>query len=377
LFTIFGCKQEQPRGTELPVIDIVEGIEASEDTPMMWSEIADDITFIPLETTDECLIGDDYEICLKNNHIVVIDNTSQIYLFDKTGKFIRKIGSRGQGPGEYLLPRFPVIVNDELFIYDPAKKLCYDLLTGECLRTKRHSEDYEEPTYVWCFNDSVLVYYFPYLISGDPKEFAHIQTLSLDFEIANKLWYEELKPKLKPGETSFTVIPGDDPIIFSKDENRYILHPKPEQKIVFLIDKNLETTPVYQIYTGKYDFDGNSGKESYAILDIVDTEKFIFMSLRWNGYIVYDKTTGKSKHTFGFFNDFDKSFQGFDPHSQAFVARNILCTAVYPSDLKEIMSGKYYEDIKIKNKEKHQAIKDYLDSAKDDDNPIIFLITLK
>jgi hypothetical protein len=31
----------------------------------------------------------------------------------------------------------------------------------------------------------------------------------------------------------------------------------------------------------------------------------------------------------------------------------------------------------IKNKEKHQAIKDYVDSAEEDANPIIFLVTLK
>jgi hypothetical protein len=41
------------------------------------------------------------------------------------------------------------------------------------------------------------------------------------------------------------------------------------------------------------------------------------------------------------------------------------------------MSHPYYKTIEIKNKEKHQKIKDYLDSAEEDANPIIFLATIK
>jgi hypothetical protein len=41
---------------ELSVIDISENTE-NEATMMLLSEIAEDITFIPLETTVECLIG--------------------------------------------------------------------------------------------------------------------------------------------------------------------------------------------------------------------------------------------------------------------------------------------------------------------------------
>ena len=44
-------------------------------------------------------------------------------------------------------------------------------------------------------------------------------------------------------------------------------------------------------------------------------------------------------------------------------------------DLAEIFDVKtsYYKTIEVKNKEKHQAIKDCLDSAKEDDNPKISL----
>jgi hypothetical protein len=106
-------------------------------------------------------------------------------LFNKTGKFIRKIGSKGQGPDEYLCPEFSVLVNDELFIWDRYlnKTFCFDLRTGKCLRAKKHDM---EPCSMDYFNDSVLVYYYSFPTSGDPEKFAHIQTLSLDFEITNE-----------------------------------------------------------------------------------------------------------------------------------------------------------------------------------------------
>jgi hypothetical protein len=382
LFTTFGCKQEQPKSTELPVLDIVESIEESEETTMSLSEIANDITFIPLETTDECLIGGSFSIYLNKDYFVIMDNTPQVFLFDKTGKFIRKIGNKGQGPGEYISAGLPVIVNDELFYYDISlKTLCYDLHTGKCLRTKKHDYD-GNPLNMWCSNDSVLVYYFPYLASGYPKKFAHIHTLSLDFEITNKLWYEELQPKMKPGDKTYTTNTEDIPILYSTDGNTYILYPKLEQGTVFCIDGNLEKTPAYQIYMGKYYFEGNEYIKSYTVRGIVDTDRFVFLSGTLypdyhSGFILYDKTTGKSKRISILINDIDKSVQAFWPVSKNVVSKNILFTVTSPFMLKEQMSDPYYKDIKIKNKEKHQAIKNYLDSAKEDDNPIIFLITLK
>lgn len=64
------------------------------------SEIASDIRFVALETTDDCLLGDDCYIQYVDGQIFV--SSKILYRFDgKTGKFLNKIGSIGQGPGEY------------------------------------------------------------------------------------------------------------------------------------------------------------------------------------------------------------------------------------------------------------------------------------
>ncbi|MDR2382748.1 MAG: 6-bladed beta-propeller [Prevotellaceae bacterium] len=170
---------------EAVVINIVPAIN-DEGTKMLLSEIVEDIVFIPLETTEKCLIGRIRSIHCSNDYIIIIDaDPNQILLFDKAGKFIRTIGSKGQGPGEYIYPFWAALINDELFIWDLMlnKTFCYDLRTGKCLRIKAHEAT---PCSMDCFNDSVLVYYYSFPRGEDPKKFTHIRTLSLNFEVANE-----------------------------------------------------------------------------------------------------------------------------------------------------------------------------------------------
>lgn len=61
------------------------------------------IHFVQLEMTDECAINMEKKIMLANKRILVSTRQSELYCFDsKTGKFVCRIGRRGEGPGEYL-----------------------------------------------------------------------------------------------------------------------------------------------------------------------------------------------------------------------------------------------------------------------------------
>jgi hypothetical protein len=384
LFILSGCNRKQQTHESLPIIDIVEGIE-DEGTTMMLSEVFEDITFIPLETADECLIGFIDDVHFSKNYTVVIDsNPNQILLFDRTGKFIRKIGSKGQGPGEYLYPFFSVLVNDELFIWDLHlnSSLCYDLHTGKCLRVKKH--DYYDLRDMMSFNDSLLIYYYGLPEREDLKEFYHIQTLSFDFENTGMLWHEKTKLPLESeqgGENYRRVC------TYLKDGGFHVLDPNIDNETVFYMDKKLEKIPAYKLYSGKYNAYSKSSGEKYDIHSIKETDRFLIVNgtLREKRHarrILYDKATGKSRNIifnlefndWGFHNDIDGSIP-FWPGGYAY--DNVLYDDISPERLKGLMSHPYYKTIEVKNKEKHKAIKDYLDSAEEDANPIIFLATLK
>lgn len=60
------------------------------------------ISVVPLETGDSSLLIKPREVFVKNNHYYVFDiGIPAVLVFDAQGKFCKKIGKKGQGPGEY------------------------------------------------------------------------------------------------------------------------------------------------------------------------------------------------------------------------------------------------------------------------------------
>ena len=101
-----------------------------------------DVEYIPLETNDGFLcqgivLAIGKELIYVRNEI----NDGDIFIFDRTGKALRKINRRGQGNDEYV--RIYEIIPDEdkneMYINEPRKILVYDLF-GKYLRSFRKSE---------------------------------------------------------------------------------------------------------------------------------------------------------------------------------------------------------------------------------------------
>ena len=83
------------------------------------------IRYIPLETTDDCLIGGINKVLIKNERIYVADfsRTASLFIFDLNGKFLFKINKRGQGPGEYLVfGDFDIQTNGDIYIFDQHRQ---------------------------------------------------------------------------------------------------------------------------------------------------------------------------------------------------------------------------------------------------------------
>jgi hypothetical protein len=70
------------------------------------NNLVESIEYIPLETNVNCMVGvirQNQNIKVSNNYILVYCSTTRLcYLFSRTGKFVSKIGDKGNGPGEYL-----------------------------------------------------------------------------------------------------------------------------------------------------------------------------------------------------------------------------------------------------------------------------------
>jgi len=65
-------------------------------------DVVKDIEFVPLEMTDESIVGGVSGIKFYKNYMIFYDyQTKSIFIFDDKGKYIRKISRVGRGPGEY------------------------------------------------------------------------------------------------------------------------------------------------------------------------------------------------------------------------------------------------------------------------------------
>ena len=114
-------------------------VDIDQNTSLSLSEIAEEITAIELELTDESLINPDRisRVLLCEDYVIIAEQR-QILVFNTDGKFVRSIGSIGQGPGEYTGIR-GVAVDERcrrLFVNSSSKILCY-ALDGNCIKESR------------------------------------------------------------------------------------------------------------------------------------------------------------------------------------------------------------------------------------------------
>jgi hypothetical protein len=69
------------------------------------------VELIPLETTDDVLIGQMSKLIFFRDRYYTLDKQQMIvHVFDKSGRFLFKIDNRGQGPGQYQL-LYDIIIN--------------------------------------------------------------------------------------------------------------------------------------------------------------------------------------------------------------------------------------------------------------------------
>lgn len=95
--------------------------ETGEDT-LKTSFFADTVTYIPLETTKESYIGYIAQLWM-NDSIILINNLGGgLLLFQQNGKFIRKIGKNGRGPGEYLSILHFDVIRDTIYVSSTGRR---------------------------------------------------------------------------------------------------------------------------------------------------------------------------------------------------------------------------------------------------------------
>jgi hypothetical protein len=100
IFMQYGCKntQKSDNGNH-EVISV--NLHTADDSPYLQN--IEQVEIIPLETTEQCIIGTSRIVRMDTDNILFVDEQSnEIYIFTISGKYMNKISKRGQGPQEYI-----------------------------------------------------------------------------------------------------------------------------------------------------------------------------------------------------------------------------------------------------------------------------------
>jgi len=116
--TLTAGTEDKTRTTEIPIHLKLPDRGADK---LNVSEFADTVLYIPLETNSQSLIKGIYRTQIIGEHILLNCN-DKLLLFSKSGKFIRQIGRKGKGPGEYNYVTDFVAVGDTIFISPSSKQ---------------------------------------------------------------------------------------------------------------------------------------------------------------------------------------------------------------------------------------------------------------
>ena len=132
IITLLGCssnmKQEPISKSGIPVINLSEDV--STVPSLLLSESAEKLEIVSLEMTDQSMLGEIRRIQVTDHNIWIYHGREfYIYRFSRSGKFLNKIGSIGQGPGEYTTYSTFLVDEDKKEVYIIANTngvLAYD-----------------------------------------------------------------------------------------------------------------------------------------------------------------------------------------------------------------------------------------------------------
>jgi hypothetical protein len=340
-----------------------------------------DVEYIALETKDDFL-NEGYVLDISKKTILVINrrtNDGDIFIYDRTGKALRKINRKGQGGEEYISIYVGVILdedNDEMFVNDIStrKILVYDL-DGKFKRSFKHKEGGGSFFYTEIFNydkDNLICY------DKYNEEIAYVLVSKQDGSITKdiKIPFKEkkiLQQSLIDGEITNTASPGPYRTIIPFKGNWMLLEHSSDTVYTFLPDYSLRPflvrTPPIQ----------SMDPEVFLMLRLL-SDRYIFMETIKN---VYDWNTGTGfPKTFFMYDKQEKAFSGYAVYNGDYTAKK----EIYMNWLRpvnhEIESWQSLEAHQLvesyeKGELKEGKLKEIAATLDEESNPVIMLIKHK
>ena len=115
------CETKQPAETCIH-IDLTSIIDTdAKEIPL--NEWVKNVRYVPLETNDNILIKYISVIYEKDGKFLVSHGNNRVSIFDQEGKYLHDIGSKGEGPTNFISVYDVTLHNDLIYIHETANRI--------------------------------------------------------------------------------------------------------------------------------------------------------------------------------------------------------------------------------------------------------------
>jgi len=332
---LLSCSNQEKRKIYSEEIDIESGLHNL--VRLKTSDFGTTIRYIPLETTDDGLVGREPVIKVLRNHIVIEAQKSCLLFDKKDGRFLSKIGHFGQDPAAYT-EIFSWSDAHEEFLYflkQPDQLVKYDMKGN--FRGKVEFSPPQLASY-YLVTDSEIIGYFSGIFNSSPYSLGFFDNNGILNDTVPKLASAGIQT-IQEDIASISIIKGSSFFInkygtWSKSGGLMITYKNDNDKTFFyalnaariwksdehirfkeeFIDtiytiSDRKLIPSIVFHTGKYHWpiqeltSSQNTNERIFIADVSENNTFVFFqcikgmytaeSVLYNG--LYNKKTGETK----------------------------------------------------------------------------------
>ena len=269
-------------------------VDTDAETPLALSEITSSLDSVKLELTDKSLIKNPFRIVCTDDYILVVE-TKAMMLFDRSGKFIRQIGSIGQGPGEFTGIWDATIDTKEnkiSLITHGLKRMCYDF-NGNLLTEYQSVSSAPINNLYFVNNRLLLLCETPVKQNDIRKNETYLYTLTSDLKDIDTIFIRSIDHK------GIWLHPYKD--FITHDGEKTYLYYSDISKNCFLIDTLFQLNNKDVVANLHMDFKNKglspNGEKEINIFTIYRNSRYVFAFYNAKNqyyYFCHDTKTGKS-----------------------------------------------------------------------------------
>ena len=386
LFIITGCQSSIDKETVDPIIDniyfldIISSIDNK--TNLKISDIASEVSYLPLETTEDNLIQEIQKVVFTENFIFVADENG-LYQFTDRGEFIRQIGSLGRGPGEHsVIMNFAVNEKADIVIVQGTYSIVEYDLEGNYVKNIRRLPGQE---FEFIDQDRIVFYK-----ANNINSPVNLIITSLDLEPVRKFYNLNPKAATNYSLSGAPLYNFKDHLYFKEHWNDTLFCIQDSvliPHIIFneselLLDKNFEIKSSGSVP----DLVSQLEKVENKLMtdNILESERFVFISYRQgmnprtHRYVrvLFDKDNSIAccLNNGEFINDIDG---GLDFYPQLIADSRVLVHWLDAYSLKAHIASPDFATSVSEETSMRNKLEILGSSLKDTDNPVLMLVELK